>query len=141
LARKPTLDEMGARGEVPFGGSGRITGPAGLSPRSLARKNTLDEMTVARTEVPLAASKPLPSAGEDGRPRQPKAGRGGEGAGSEAQAGKPSSRPHPEVRAERASKDQAHLITRGKIGAGSYEEPGEERSRKGRPKKTGKPGR
>jgi excinuclease ABC subunit B len=36
-ARKPTLDEMGARGEVP----GR------------ARKNTLEEMTVGRTEVPL----------------------------------------------------------------------------------------
>jgi len=32
---------------------GTHQGAAGLSPRSLARRNTLDEMTVARTEVPL----------------------------------------------------------------------------------------
>ncbi len=55
-ARKPALDEMGSRGEVPARAPGRITGPAGLSPRSLARKNTLDEMTVGRTEVPLRGS-------------------------------------------------------------------------------------
>ena len=58
LARKPTLDEMGARGEVPLGGPSRIRGPAGLSPRSLARKNTLDEMTVGRTEKPLGGPRP-----------------------------------------------------------------------------------
>ena len=57
-ARKPTLDEMGARGEVPLGGSGRMQGPAGMSPRSLARKNTLDEMTVGRTEMPLGGPRP-----------------------------------------------------------------------------------
>jgi excinuclease ABC subunit B len=61
-ARKPTLDEMGGRGEVPLGSSGRLRGPPGLSPRSLARKNTLDEMTVGRTEKPLGG--PLP-----GKPR------------------------------------------------------------------------
>jgi excinuclease ABC subunit B len=61
-ARKPTLDEMGGRGEVPLAGSGRLRGPPGLSPRSLARKNTLDEMTVGRTEKPLGG--PLP-----GKPR------------------------------------------------------------------------
>src|SRR4029078_12059522 len=32
-ARKPRLDERGARGEVPGGGSGRVQGPAGLSMR------------------------------------------------------------------------------------------------------------
>ena len=57
-ARKPTLDEMGARGEVPAGSSGRLQGPAGLSMRSLARRNTLDEMTVGRTEVPLGGPRP-----------------------------------------------------------------------------------
>jgi excinuclease ABC subunit B len=35
------------------GPQGRIKGPPRLSPRSLARKPTLDEMTVGRTEVPL----------------------------------------------------------------------------------------
>jgi excinuclease ABC subunit B len=35
------------------GPQGRIKGPPGLSPRSLARKPTLDEMTVGRTEKPL----------------------------------------------------------------------------------------
>jgi excinuclease ABC subunit B len=97
-ARKPTLDEMGARGEVPASASGRIAGPAGLSPRSLARRNTLDEMTVGRTEKPVGRAKPV----------------------------KPEEVPH--------------LTPRGKIGAGSYEDEGEER-RRGRPKKTGRPGR
>jgi excinuclease ABC subunit B len=58
LARKPTLDEMGGRGEIPLGASGRVQGPAGVSPRSLARRNTLDEMTVGRTEVPLGGPRP-----------------------------------------------------------------------------------
>jgi excinuclease ABC subunit B len=95
-ARKPTLDEMGGRGEVPLG---RISGPAGLSPRSLARKNTLDEMTVKRTETPLGGPKPA------------------------------------------AAPDPVPGVTpRGRIGVGSYEDPAEERRRKGRSKKTGKPG-
>jgi excinuclease ABC subunit B len=99
-ARKPTLDEMGGRGEVPLGRTGRITGPAGLSPRSLARKNRLDEMTVARTEVPLEGPKPVPQF------------------------------------------DPAPGVTpRGRTGAGSYEDQQEERRRKGRSKKTGRPGR
>ena len=98
LARKPTLDEMGARGEVPLGTSDRVRGPAGLSPRSLARKNTLDEMTVGRTEVPIGGAKPQKPA------------------------------------------DQLGLVPRGKPGIGSYEDPGEERRRKGRSKKSGRPG-
>ncbi|MGH6926011.1 MAG: hypothetical protein ACRED5_19975, partial [Propylenella sp.] len=90
---------------------GRITGPAGLSPRSLARKNTLDEMTVGRTEVPL---------------------------------------PHPEARAKarleggerpERPRDPLGATPRGKIGVGSHEDEGEERRRKGRSKKTGRPGR
>jgi excinuclease ABC subunit B len=92
-ARKPTLDEMGGRGEVPAGG-GRIRGPAGLSIRSLARRNTLDEMTVARTEVPLGGDRPERSPG---------------------------------------------LTPRENIGAGSYEDPADEKRRRGRSKKTGRP--
>jgi excinuclease ABC subunit B len=101
LARKPTLDEMGARGEVPVGGgkASRVKGPAGLSPRSLARKPTLDEMTVGRTEKPLGGP----------APKKP---------GDTAVPG---------------------LVARGRIGTGSYEDPVEERRRKGRTKKTGRP--
>ena len=86
---------MGARGEVPAGG-GRIRGPAGLSMRSLARRNTLDEMTVGRTEVPLGGARP-----EQVRPGLAR--------------------------------------RREKIGAGSYEDPADEKRRRGRPKKTGRP--
>ncbi|MBD1547170.1 excinuclease ABC subunit UvrB [Roseibium aggregatum] len=71
-----------------------------LSPSSKVRKNTLDEMTVGRTEVPLSR-KPLPTKPED----------------------------------------DVRPVVRGKIGAGSYEDPAEERQRRGRPKKSGRPGR
>lgn len=101
-ARKPTLDEMGARGEVPASASGRVQGPAGMSMRSLARRNSLDEMTVGRTEVPLGGPKPQ--------------------------------KPIP-------ASDPPGVTPRGNIGAGSYEDPAEERHRKGRPKKSGRPGR
>jgi excinuclease ABC subunit B len=101
-ARKPTLDEMGARGEVPAGSSGRVQGPAGLSMRSLARRNSLDEMTVGRTEVPLGGPKPQ--------------------------------KPVP-------ASDVPGVTPRGNIGTGSYEDPTEERRRKGRAKKSGRPGR
>jgi excinuclease ABC subunit B len=86
----------GASGE---GAPGRISGPAGLSMRSLARRNTLDEMTVGRTEVPLGGALPAKQA------------------------------------------DAPGTTSRERIGTGSYEDEGEERRRKGRSKKTGRPGR
>jgi len=126
LFRKPHLDEMGADGAKPAGkslfqkphiddmGPGTdMAKPAGAVPRSLFkkqnareahgadyglpddpqsslfRKNTLDEMTVRRTETPVEGAKP---------------------------------------------------VKRAKIGAGSYEDPADERQRKRRPGKTGKPG-
>ncbi|ADZ69662.1 Helicase subunit of the DNA excision repair complex [Polymorphum gilvum SL003B-26A1] len=70
------------------------------SPSSKVRKNTLDEMTVGRTEVPLS-DKPLPKKPED----------------------------------------DVKPVVRGRIGVGSYEDPAEERQRRGRPKKSGRPGR
>ena len=68
-------------------------------PASYFRKNTLDEMTVGRTEKPLG----------------PKAGQG-------------------------SSSDVDGPIRRNKVGAGSYEDEGEQK-RKKRPSKTGRPGR
>ena len=58
--------------------------------RSMFRKNSLDEMTVRRTEKPVEGVKP---------------------------------------------------VNREKIGVGSYENPADERQRKRRPGKTGRPGR
>ncbi|MBD8890701.1 excinuclease ABC subunit UvrB [Roseibium litorale] len=75
-----------------------------LAPSQKVRKNTLDEMTVGRTEVPLS-NKPLPK--------------------------------KPIIQAD----DSPTPVIRGKIGAGSYEDPAEEQRRRGRPKKSGRPGR
>ncbi|WP_187972218.1 excinuclease ABC subunit UvrB [Aquibium microcysteis] len=91
LFAKPTLDEMGT--------SGDHATPAGAVDRSLFRKNTLDEMTVRRTEKPVEGVKP-PKPLEDPRP-----------------------------------------LVRGKVGAGSYEDPADEKRQKRRPGKTGRPGR
>jgi excinuclease ABC subunit B len=64
----------------------------------LFRKNSLDEMTVRRTEKPVEGKKPVKP--EDVKP-----------------------------------------IVRGRIGAGSYEDPAEASRQKRRPGKTGRPGK
>ena len=100
LARQSAVEDRsgGFRGEKKYGAS------ANLPNASKVRKNTLDEMTVGRTEVPLSKGA-LPK--------------------------KPGSSPEDDVKP----------VVRGKIGAGSYEDPAEERQRRGRPKKSGRPGR
>ncbi|WP_446680271.1 excinuclease ABC subunit UvrB [Aureimonas pseudogalii] len=85
---KPSLDDMGP-------------GTDTATPnRPLFRKNSLDEMTVGRTEKPLHAGPLPPKPGDDLKP-----------------------------------------VRREKIGAGSYEDPADEKRRKRRPGKTGRPGR
>ncbi|GGE19010.1 UvrABC system protein B [Aureimonas endophytica] len=79
--QKPSLDDMGPGTDL----------PAPNRP-SLFRKNTLDEMTVRRTETPSGA-------------------------------------------------DDAKPVRRERVGIGSYEDPGDEKRRKRRPSKTGRPGR
>ena len=100
LARQSAVEERsgGFRGDKKYGAS------ANLPNASKVRKNTLDEMTVGRTEVPLSKGA-LPK--------------------------KPGSSPEDDVKP----------VVRGKIGAGSYEDPAEERQSRGRPKKSGRPGR
>jgi len=99
LFRKPDLDEMGRD----------VATPAG---KSLFRRNTLDEMTVGRTEKPVTGDLPQ-------RP-------------DETLSTKKRTAPLP---------DEAKPVRREKIGVGSYEDPGEAK-RKGRTKgKTGRPGR
>jgi len=79
-----------------MGSSGAHAVPAG---QTLFRKNSLDEMTVRRTEKPVGKTLPATPPDED-------------------------------------------LIAprRGKVGAGSYEDPADERQRKRRSRKTGRPG-
>ncbi|MBG6146481.1 excinuclease ABC subunit B [Labrenzia sp. EL_142] len=112
MARQSDVDARtgGFRGAKKFGAGGTKEGASGKkketakdraraksskalpSPSAKVRKNTLDEMTVGRTEVPLGNDDPV----------QP--------------------------------------VRRGKIGAGSYEDPVDEKKRRGRPKKSGRPG-
>ncbi|WP_439604713.1 UvrB/UvrC motif-containing protein, partial [Shinella sp.] len=89
LFKKPDLDNMGPGTDM--------VKPARAAP-SLFRRNDLDEMTVRRTEKPVAGK--APAKPEDVRP-----------------------------------------IVRGKVGAGSYEDPADAKRQKRRPGKTGRPGR
>lgn len=87
LFRKPDLDEMGRDVAIPAGRE--------AEGQSLFRKNSLDEMTVGRTEKPVISKVP-----------------------------------------------EKPILARAKPGVGSYEDPAEEKQRKGRTKgKTGRPGR
>ena len=104
LSRQSAVDGKtgGYKGDKKYGAS------ANMPSKSKARKNTLDEMTVGRTEVPLSSG-PLPT--------KPVAGKDGS-----------------------SPEDDVKPLVRGKIGAGSYEDPAEEKRRRGRPKKSGRPG-
>ncbi|AOF89300.1 excinuclease ABC subunit B [Sinorhizobium sp. RAC02] len=106
--QKPALDDMGRD----------VATPAG---KSLFRKNSLDEMTVGRTEKPVTGNLPA-------RP-------------DETLASKKRTAPLLEGQPERATgTDDAKPVVRGKVGVGSYEDPAEAK-RKGRTKgKTGRPG-
>ncbi|MFD1744180.1 excinuclease ABC subunit UvrB [Rhizobium helianthi] len=85
---------------------------------SLFRKNSLDEMTVGRTEKPLPGK--LPEKPETASTRKA---------------------PLLEGQPERMNSDDPRPLVRGKVGAGSYEDPMDQK-RKGRTKgKTGRPGR
>lgn len=85
---------------------------------SLFRKNNLDEMTVGRTEKPLPGK----------LPEKPETSSGRKG-------------PLLEGQPERLNPDDPRPLVRGKVGAGSYEDPVDQK-RKSRTKgKTGRPGR
>ncbi|MER0237153.1 excinuclease ABC subunit UvrB [Fulvimarina sp. MAC8] len=134
LFRKPSLDDMGP-------GTDTAT-PAG---KSLFRKNTLDEMTVGRTEKPVDKAKPKkPASGtlspleggpQDGarhatRAQAPKATEGGTEPSTANKASEP-----------RTDPNTAEPIRRHRVGRGSYEDESDQKRRKRRPSKTGRPGR
>ncbi|MCF6370798.1 excinuclease ABC subunit UvrB [Rhizobium halophilum] len=125
---KPTLDNMG---------------PGTDMPTPLFRKNTLDEMTVGRTEKPLPGKLPAkpgaqrpssPSVGEDSSPQE------AQPIGEANLVRGSGQRVSPLLEGQPERGDPSPVI-RGKVGVGSYEDPGEQK-RKGRTKgKTGRPGR
>lgn len=117
---KPHIDDMGP------GTDTAVPMPKSGAEGSYFRKNTLDEMTVGRTEKPVTGKipeKPKPSSplvGEDSSPQEAK--------------------PIGEANLVRGSQDPRPII-RARSGAGSYEDPMDQK-RKGRTKgKTGRPGR
>ncbi|UHS60956.1 excinuclease ABC subunit UvrB [Agrobacterium vaccinii] len=130
LFAKPTLDNMG---------------PGTDTAKPLFRKNSLDEMTVGRTEKPVKGATPAKPKSEDGKrfapllegqPERRSSSSPLVGEDSPRRAAKPSG----SADLVRGS-DDPRPITRGKVGVGSYEDPGEQK-RKGRTKgKTGRPGR
>jgi excinuclease ABC subunit B len=146
---KPSLDDMGRDIAEPRRGQGQAgaTSTTGSLPpvgrvgeeQSLFRKNTLDEMTVGRTEKPVTGKIPPRPVTEPGKRFSPLL----EGQPERAEAHRESISPlegEMSGRTEGGS-DDPRPLARGKIGVGSYEDPGEQK-RKGRTKgKTGRPGR
>ena len=128
---KPHLDEMGHDPTTP------------ANAKTLFRRNTLDEMTVGRTEKPVTGHVPEKPDGEaryakrSNRSSESIAATNARSA-SEGQKGTQRFSPLLEGQPER---DDVRPLVRGKTGVGSYEDPGEQK-RKGRTKgKTGRPGR
>jgi excinuclease ABC subunit B len=135
LFAKPSLDDMGRDIATPSSSSGSTRG-------SLFRKNTLDEMTVGRTEKPVtgkAPDRPADSLGTKKRfspllEGQPERGEPPTSPSSSSSSGQARG-------STRGPTDDPRPLVRGKVGAGSYEDPGEQK-RKSRTKgKTGRPGR
>ncbi len=114
--RKPDLDEMGHDIATPS--------------RPLFRKNTLDEMTVGRTEKPLNTKGKLPEKPQMRAPSSPLAGED-----SSPQEAKPIG----SANLVRGSDDPKPFI-RAKPGVGSYEDAGDLKRQKKTKGKTGRPG-
>jgi excinuclease ABC subunit B len=131
---KPTLDDMGpgTDGAVPASGStasGSTPSSSGPTRGPLFRKNTLDEMTVGRTEKPMPGKIPE-------KPAAPPSPREGEGARRADEGAIP-----PVGRVGSTTPSDPRPIIRAKSGAGSYEDPGDTKRQKRTKGKTGRPGR
>ncbi|RRH95653.1 excinuclease ABC subunit UvrB [Mesorhizobium tamadayense] len=134
LFAKPSLDDMGPGTDVPTPAGavsrslfkrqsaeeahGSDFGIPGEPVKPLFRKNSLDEMTVRRTEKPVEGKVPAKP-----QPISPQAGAGRTEGGAK----------------ERGDSDKP--VVRQRSGIGSYEDPADERRQNRRPSKTGRPGR
>ena len=135
LFAKPSLDDMGPGTDTAIpSSSGSTRGP-------LFRRNTLDEMTVGRTEKPAPGALPQRPVETISTKKRfsplleglPEVAGGSSSSGERSETRGPKDDP--------SSGSTRGPIVRGKVGVGSYEDPGEVK-RKGRTKgKTGRPGR
>ncbi|TIO50189.1 excinuclease ABC subunit UvrB [Mesorhizobium sp.] len=131
LFAKPSIDDMGPGTDMPTPAGavsrslfkkqsaqeahGSDFGVPGDRTAALFRKNSLDEMTVRRTEKPVEGKVPTKP-----QPISPQVGAGRTEGGAKERDDKP--------------------IVRQRAGIGSYEDPADERRQKRRPSKTGRPG-
>jgi excinuclease ABC subunit B len=137
LFAKPDLDDMGHDVSIP---SPRARGARSADEgQSLFRKNTLDEMTVGRTEKPLNTKGKLPEKPVlQGQPEKR------ESPSSPSSSGPPpsSSGPPPSSSGltRGSSADDPKPLLRAKPGVGSYEDAGDAKRQKKTKGKTGRPG-
>ncbi|MFW8689177.1 MULTISPECIES: excinuclease ABC subunit UvrB [Mesorhizobium] len=134
LFAKPSIDDMGPGTDMPTPAGavsrslfkkqsaseahGSDFGIPGEPVKPLFKKNSLDEMTVRRTEKPVEGKVPAKP-----QPISPLAGAGRTEGGATDRD------------------DSAKPIVRQRAGIGSYEDPGDARREKRRPGKTGRPGK
>ncbi|MBZ9810120.1 excinuclease ABC subunit UvrB [Mesorhizobium sp. BR1-1-9] len=132
LFAKPSIDDMGPGTDMPTPAGavsrslfkkqsaseahGSDFGIPGEPTKPLFKKNSLDEMTVRRTEKPVEGKVPAKP-----QPISPLAGAGRTEGGAKERDDKP--------------------VLRQRAGIGSYEDPGDARREKRRPAKTGRPGK
>ncbi|MBZ9962326.1 excinuclease ABC subunit UvrB [Mesorhizobium sp. BR1-1-2] len=132
LFGKPSIDDMGPGTDMPTPAGavsrslfkkqsaseahGSDFGIPGEPTKPLFKKNSLDEMTVRRTEKPVEGKVPAKP-----QPISPLVGAGRTEGGAKERDDKP--------------------IVRQRAGIGSYEDPGDARREKRRPAKTGRPGK
>ncbi|MEP3121192.1 MAG: hypothetical protein ABJO52_04875, partial [Nisaea sp.] len=118
MARQSTVDNKtgGFRGDKKFGAGGTKEGASGKK-----KESARDRAAKAKSKV----HKPHLDEMTNKRTEVPLA------------KGPLPTKPTPIVQAD----DAPHLTPRGKIGTGSYEDPTDEKKRRGRPKKSGRPGR
>ncbi|CAN7483507.1 excinuclease ABC subunit UvrB [Pararhizobium sp. LjRoot255] len=139
LFTKPGLDEMGRDVSIP-------SPRARSADEGLFRKNTLDEMTVGRTEKPLNTKGKLPDKPQmQDQPvkREPHSSPSSSGSPSSSSAPPPSSSASPPSSSgltRGSSADDPKPLLRAKPGVGSYEDAGDAKRQKKTKGKTGRPG-
>jgi excinuclease ABC subunit B len=147
LFAKPSLDDMGpgTDTQTPAGAVSRSLfkkqsareahgsdyGVPGEREKSLFRKNTLDEMTVRRTEKPVQGAIPAKPQGRPAAADRSALPRDAEGAQREKGRSEP--------RSGDSVSDKP--VRRERAGIGSYEDPADAARQKRKPGKTGRPGR
>ncbi len=151
LFAKPSLDNMGPGTDMTRparspGAASTVDSPVGREGSSLFRKNTLDEMTVGRTEKPLNTRGKLPEKpvlpGQLGSPSTSATSPSSSSTSLPSSSTSPasSSTPSSSGLTRGSSPDDAKPFIRAKAGVGSYEDAGDVKRQKKTKGKTGRPG-